>query len=123
MKNWVEGLERTSINGATENSTSTAQDSLNKFESTIQRMVEKAPKFGEIVRTASPEDRGILTDIGTLVCKAMDKLAANMKVVEVRNRKTNFQMRLNVSNVQQCITCVRVFILPVILSESTSKIR
>jgi len=93
----MEWLER--VNIGSESSASTAQDSLNKFERTIQIIVKKAPSFGERVKTASPEDRGIMTDIGTLMSKVIDKLADGMKGVEVRNRKTNFQILYNIYNI------------------------
>lgn len=95
LNNWIQGLER--LNNAPENSTSTAQDSLNKFDSTINGMVKNAPNFAEKVKSVkSPEYQGIVLELGEFVKDVIDKLAANMKGVEVRNefKKTNFLIKI-----------------------------
>lgn len=71
-----------SLNNATKNST--VQDSLNKFESTINQMVENAPNFAEKVKSVkTPEYQGIVLEFGEFIKNVIDELAYKMKGVEV----------------------------------------
>lgn len=84
LNKWIQELER--LNNASEKSPSTAQDSLNKFGSTINNMVENAPNFAKKVKSVkSPEYQGIVSEFGEFIKVVIDKLVANMKGVEVRN--------------------------------------
>jgi len=66
---WVEGLER--LDG----------DPFDKFDSTVQTMVNNAPQFAEKIRTASPEHRDTLLEVGGFVKRAIGRLADNVRGV------------------------------------------
>jgi len=78
---WVEGLERVNVAASNGTAKKSAQNSYDKFESTIQAMVNNAPKFAEKIKAASPEHREALSRIGNFMKTVIGRLVDNMKGV------------------------------------------
>lgn len=72
-----------SINNGTASSEHKTENSLYKFENTIAKMVNNAPQFAEKIKSASPEHREGLLEIGSFIKEVINKLASNMKNAEV----------------------------------------
>lgn len=80
LNNWIQELKRLSA------SKSTAQESLNKFESTVKTMVKNASTFADKINSASAEYRETLLEVGRIMKDIIDKLANSMKDAESQLR-------------------------------------